>query len=95
LLTRGTDLPRPAPIATSPWWGVGIAIIAFLTTAMALARSSILRHGSTPQPEVTVHTIGDKLMHEFVLPLEIIGLLLTAALIGAVIIAMSERKEVK
>jgi NADH:ubiquinone oxidoreductase subunit 6 (subunit J) len=31
-------------------------------------------------------------MHHFVLPLEIIGLLLTAALIGAVVIAMDPAK---
>ena len=30
--------------------------------------------------------IGDALMHRYVLPLEVIGLLLTAALIGAVIV---------
>jgi len=40
----------------------------------------------------SVQQIGNSLMHEYVLPLEIIGLLLTAALIGAVVIAM-DRKE--
>ena len=34
-------------------------------------------------------------MHRFVLPLEIMGLLLTAALIGAVVIAMDRREEMK
>ena len=42
------------------------------------------------RPEATVKQIGDALMTKFVLPLEVIGLLLTAALIGAVIIAMQE-----
>ena len=41
---------------------------------------------------VSVQQIGGSLMHEYVLPLEIVGLLLTAALIGAVVIAM-DRKE--
>ena len=41
-------------------------------------------------PEVTVKNIGDLLMTQYVLPLEVIGLLLTAALIGAVIIAMRD-----
>ena len=41
-------------------------------------------------PEATVKNIGDLLMTRYVLPLEVIGLLLTAALIGAVIIAMKE-----
>ena len=34
-------------------------------------------------------------MHRYVLPLEIMGLLLTAALIGAVVIAMDRREETK
>ncbi|PYJ79626.1 MAG: proton-conducting membrane transporter, partial [Verrucomicrobia bacterium] len=34
---------------------------------------------------------GAKLMTDYVLPLEVVGLLLTAALIGAVIIAMEEK----
>jgi NADH:ubiquinone oxidoreductase subunit 6 (subunit J) len=34
-------------------------------------------------------------MHHFVLPLEIMGLLLTAALIGAVVIAMDRKEETK
>jgi NADH-quinone oxidoreductase subunit J len=43
-----------------------------------------------PAPEATVKNIGDLLMTRYVLPLEVIGLLLTAALIGAVIIAMRD-----
>jgi len=43
-------------------------------------------------PKPTVKSIGAKLMTDYVLPLEVIGLLLTAAMIGAVIIAMQERK---
>jgi hypothetical protein len=46
-----------------------------------------------PAPDVTVHQVGDALMRRFVLPLEIVGLLLTAALIGGVIIAMQEPRK--
>jgi NADH-quinone oxidoreductase subunit J len=42
-----------------------------------------------------VQQIGDALMHRFVLPLEIMGLLLTAALIGAVVIAMGHKEDMK
>jgi len=41
---------------------------------------------------VTVQQIGDQLMTKYVLPLEAVGLLLTAALVGAVIIAMREKE---
>ena len=44
-------------------------------------------------PQMAVAQIGDKLLNEFVLPLEVIGLLLTAAMIGGVIIAMQERRD--
>jgi NADH-quinone oxidoreductase subunit J len=45
-----------------------------------------------PPAEVSVRQIGDQLMTKYILPLEVIGLLLTAALIGAVIIAMHEKE---
>lgn len=90
LLTRGAEPPAPAPITTSPFWGVGLAAFAFLTMAAALTSSRIAKQGARPEPEAVVRAIGDKLMSEYVLPLEVIGLLLTAALIGAVIIAMKE-----
>ena len=57
-----------------------------------MVSSVITRRGVPPRPEVTVRAVGDRLMHDYVLPLEVIGLLLTAAMIGAVIIAMQERK---
>ena len=40
--------------------------------------------------QVTVKQIGNALLTRFVLPLEVIGLMLTAALIGAVILALQE-----
>ena len=46
-------------------------------------------------PSASVQEIGDALMHRYVLPLEIAGVLLTAALIGAVVLAMPERTEEK
>jgi NADH-quinone oxidoreductase subunit J len=46
-------------------------------------------------PSVTVNQIGDALMSRYVLPLEIVALLLTAALVGAVIVAMHEKGESK
>jgi NADH-quinone oxidoreductase subunit J len=42
--------------------------------------------------EVPIQRLGEQLMTKYLLPLEVIGLLLTAALIGAVIIAMQEKE---
>jgi NADH-quinone oxidoreductase subunit J len=46
-------------------------------------------------PAVTVNDIGNALMSRYVLPLEIIAVLLTAALLGAVIVAMHEKERAK
>ncbi len=54
--------------------------------------SQVVTREVPPPPEATVRQIGDQLMARFILPLEVIGLLLTAALIGAVIIAMQEKE---
>ena len=93
LLTRGTEPPAPAPVTTALGWSLGIAIAAFLTIAGAVASSIVASHGPAPKHGITVRAIGDKLMHDYVLPLEVLGLLLTAALIGAVIIAMQEKRK--
>ena len=43
--------------------------------------------------DVAVQRLGEKLMKDYVLPLEAVALLLTAALIGAVIIAVQEKQK--
>ena len=48
-----------------------------------------------PEPAAPVRNIGEKLMTDYVLPLEVVGLLLTAAMIGAVIIALPEKRGAK
>ena len=109
LLTRGADTEPPAPIATSPWWGIGIAVAVFLTLAGAVLKSRVairepaqlvkavnaepaFQAPSPAEPSAPVRAIGEKLMTDYVLPLEVLGLLLTAAMIGAVVIAMQDRK---
>jgi NADH-quinone oxidoreductase subunit J len=78
-------------------WGAVIAAAVFFTLARAV-RLAFEPAGSVlaapPQaPDITVQQIGDALMHRYVLPLEIVGLLLTAALIGAVITAMDPKDD--
>ena len=90
LLTRGSEPPRQSILATAWMAGVAIAAAVFgLLSAMVLS-SRALTEKVAPPPEATVRQIGDQLMGRFVLPLEVVGLLLTAALIGAVLIAMRE-----
>jgi len=97
LLTRGSEPPQQ-PVVSSSWvMGVGIAVLAFGSLAFATLSSFVTRSPNTPRmevaAEVSVRRIGESLMRDYVLPLEAVALLLTAALIGAVIIAMQEKGE--
>jgi NADH:ubiquinone oxidoreductase subunit 6 (subunit J) len=93
LLTRSDEPPRRSRFSTTGAAGVGIAILVFVVLSGLILSSGVVRSETRPPTEVTVHQIGNQLMTKFILPLEVIGLLLTAALIGAVIIAMQEKDE--
>lgn len=93
LLTREAEIEPPALVGTGTIWGIVIAAAAFVVIASALTSSVTVPRTLPPAPSATVHAIGDKLMTDYVLPLEVIGLLLTAAMIGAVIIAMQEKRK--
>jgi NADH-quinone oxidoreductase subunit J len=95
LLTKNHEpLARPA---VSPGWITSILVAAAVFGILAWAiRSSLISVLPIPRrPEITVRQIGDALMSQFVLPLEVVGLLLTAALVGAVTIAMREQRRMK
>ena len=65
----------------------------FAVLAWAVFHSFAVHPAGTPATPATVRELGTVLMAGYVLPLEVIGLMLTAALIGAVIIAMKEKRE--
>jgi NADH-quinone oxidoreductase subunit J len=89
LLTRSSE-PAP-PVIARPWIvGVAVAALVFGVLTNAIINSSIADREPPAKPEPTVLEIGTQLMTRYVLPLEVVGLLLTAATIGAVIIAMQE-----
>ncbi len=93
LLTSGDEPSRPSRFSFAGAVGVGIAVLVFGLLSGLILSSGAVGHQIRPRPEVTVRQIGDQLMTKFILPLEVVGLLLTAALIGAVIIAMKEKDE--
>ncbi len=72
--------------------GALIAVAVFAVLAWAIYTGTSTQPIANAQPEASVNQIGVALMHRFVLPLEVIGLLLTAALIGAGILAMDENR---
>jgi NADH:ubiquinone oxidoreductase subunit 6 (subunit J) len=92
LLTGGSDTPRDAVYSRRPFIGLVAAAGIFAVLGWAILRSSSVLPHESEKPAVTVMDIGNALMGRYVLPLEIVALLLTAALIGAVIVAMHEKE---
>ena len=90
LLTRSGGV-EPKPFLNSQWWiGLGIAVAVFGCLAVAIVGSKDLTAIAITEKTAPVKQIGIELMTKYVLPLEVIGLLLTAAMLGAVIIAWQE-----
>jgi NADH-quinone oxidoreductase subunit J len=71
--------------------GVILSVGLFAMLAWAVSKSKV-GHSAImlATPQATMQQIGTALIEHYVLPLEVIGLMLTAALIGAVILAMPE-----
>jgi NADH-quinone oxidoreductase subunit J len=91
LLTRSGE-PVTNPVPSRSWIvGVAIAVVVFGVLADAILSSSFRDRPAPPKAPPAVREIGTQLMTRYVLPLEVVGVLLTAAAIGAVIIALAER----
>lgn len=92
LLTGGAE-PTSQRLVAGGWgWGLGVAVVAFGSLAVCIARSSLAGREAPAEPSLTVSRIGEHLMTTYVLPLEVLALLLTVALIGAVVIALREAR---
>jgi len=95
MMTHSPAPTQPAAFSASWFAGAIVAAAVFVVLAWAIRSSTASTPPLPPEPAISVQNIGDALMHRFVLPLEIMGLLLTAALIGAVVIAIDRREETK
>lgn len=93
LLTREDQPPsQRSGRAARAISGVAVSACVFGVLAWAVLSGGAAT-GAAAQAPSDILGIGHALMGRFVLPLEVVGLLLTAALIGAVVIAMEEKKE--
>ena len=94
LLTRGSEAGPGTQVFSKTWLlGLGVALIALVAMLVAVLSSPSLNRPPAKAASLTVQAVGDKLMTKYILPLEVVGLLLTAAMLGAVVIAMRERKQ--
>ena len=74
------------------WSGVVIAIAVFGGLIWAILKTQSLSVAAPEIPALTVKRIGEVLMTNYVWPLQCVGLLLTAALIGALVLVMEEKR---
>jgi NADH-quinone oxidoreductase subunit J len=90
LLTRGACHAEYKDLSNRWFGGLALAagVFALLTWAVLRSLPGTVTTGAAPA--ITVQMIGKSLMSTYVLPLEIVAVLLTVALIGAVIVAMPE-----
>jgi len=74
------------------WSGVIIAVAVFCGLTWAILKTASLSIVAPHIRALTVKRIGEALMTSYVWPLQCIGLLLTAALIGALVLVMEEKR---
>jgi NADH-quinone oxidoreductase subunit J len=74
------------------WSGVVIAVAVFGGLSWAILKTSSLTIVPTHVRVLTVKRIGETLMSGYVWPLQCVGVLLTAALIGALVLVMEEKR---
>ena len=74
------------------WGGAVVATAVFAGLLWSIFRTSEVNIAPATIEALTVRRIGEVLMTEYVWPLQCIGVLLTAALLGALVLVMEERR---
>lgn len=74
------------------WGGVLVAIVVFAGLLWTILNTASVFLAAPAMEALTVKRIGEVLMTNYVWPLQCVGLLLTAALIGALILVMEEKQ---
>ncbi len=74
------------------WTGALIALAVFAGLLWAIMKTPGLSVAARPIAPLTVRQIGEALMTDYVWPLQCVGLVLTAALIGALVLVMEEKR---
>lgn len=72
--------------------GIGIALAVFASIAWSILHTASLATTAPAIEPLTVRRIGEVLMSTYTWPLLCVGVLLTAALIGALVLVMEERR---
>jgi len=73
------------------WLGALVAVTVFGGLLWAIFNSGSVWQPHVPNQDLTVRRIGDALMTAYIWPLLCVGILLTAAMIGALILVFEEK----
>jgi NADH-quinone oxidoreductase subunit J len=73
------------------WRGIVVSIAVFGGLVWAIYKTPSISLAAVPIEPLTVRRIGEILMSDYVWPLQCAGLLLTAALIGALVLVLEEK----
>lgn len=92
LLTRSPNDEQGRLFSRNWRSGLIVAAVLFGVLGGILLQSKLLDRPLPERTSTPVRDIGVQLMTQYILPLEVLGVLLTAAVIGAVILARPERK---
>ena len=93
ILTRKNTRDTEDRFARERWVPMGVCGLLFTGLAAAAWSSSLRALPENAQATLTLQKLGKELMSHYILPLEVLGLLLTAALIGAAIMALADDRE--
>jgi NADH-quinone oxidoreductase subunit J len=74
------------------WIGLLIAIGVFVGLTIAILKTPHIASVTANNSATTVKQIGDALMTTYIWPLQCVGVLLTAALIGALVLVVEEKR---
>lgn len=74
------------------WLGAIVAVAVFGGLFWAISNSGSVWPAHVPNQDLTVRRIGDALMTAYIWPLLCVGILLTAAMIGALILVFEEKQ---
>ena len=73
------------------WSGVVVAVAVFGGLVWAISKTKLVLSAPPLAEPITVQRIGELLMTNYVWPLQCVGVLLTAALIGALMLVMEDK----
>ena len=88
LLTRPAE---EAPVGFN-WGGALVAVAVFAGLLWVILQTPTLSVAAPAIEALTVRRIGEILMTDYIWPLQCVGLLLTAALVGGLILVMEEKQ---